>query len=270
MSNITKYLQRYNERPKRLITYIGVSIIITAIILYSAIGIEYRGVTSRGSNVAFGIIHGIFNPNTEILFSSAKDAVPYLVLETIGIAVLGTIIGAIISVPIAFLGSNLLPPWLSYIFRSLVLGIRTIPSLVWALIWIRVVGPGATCGIITQSITSIGMISKLYITAIEDIDKNILESLDAVGCNTFEKIRYGIIPQLTASFISAAIYRFDINIKDASVLGIVGAGGIGAPMLNAINSRRWPLVGSFLLVIIIVVIFFEFLSTKIRKKLARG
>lgn len=89
------------------------------------------------------------------------------------------------------------------------------------------------------------MISKMYITAIEDLDTHILESLDAMGCNAFEKIRYGVIPQLTASFISTTIYRFDINLKDATTLGIVGAGGIGASLVQCLNSRRWAMVGSF-------------------------
>ena len=89
-------------------------------------------------------------------------------------------------------------------------------AIVWALMWIRVTGPGAACGVITQSVCSIGMISKMYITAIEDLDTHILESLDAMGCTPFQKIRYGVLPQLTASFISTTIYRFDINLKAVS------------------------------------------------------
>ena len=101
---------------------------------------------------------------------------------------LGTLFGAILAIPFAFLAaSNIMPKPISYLFRLLILLIRTIPSLVWALMWIRVTGPGAACGVITQSICSIGMISKMYITAIEDLDTHILESLDAMGCNAFEK-----------------------------------------------------------------------------------
>src|SRR5665647_1075803 len=100
--------------------------------------------------------------------------------------------------------------------------VRTIPSLVWALIWIRVTGPGPLCGVVTQSVCSIGMISRMYVTAIEDVDTRILESLDAMGCTRFQKVRYGILPQLMANMVSTVIYRFDINIKDAATLGIVG------------------------------------------------
>jgi phosphonate transport system permease protein len=163
-----------------------------------------------------------------------------------------------------------MPKPVAYIFRVLILLIRTIPSLVWALMWIRVTGPGPQCGVITQAVCSIGMISKMYITAIEDLDTKILESLDAMGCTPFQKIRYGVIPQLTASFISTAIYRFDINLKDATTLGIVGAGGIGASLVQCLNSRRWAMVGSFVWGLMILVMIIELISTRIRKKLAHG
>ena len=114
------------------------------------------------------------------------------------------------------------------------------------------------------------MISKMYITAIEDLDTKILESLDAMGCTPFQKIRYGVLPQLTASFISTTIYRFDINLKDATTLGIVGAGGIGASLMQCLNSRRWAMVGAFIWGLMVLVLIIEFVSTKIRGKLARG
>ena len=113
-------------------------------------------------------------------------------------------------------------------------------------------------------------VEKHYITAIDDLDTSILESLDAAGCSAFQKVRYGIIPQLMPSIISTVIYRFDINIKDATTLGIVGAGGIGAALIQCINSRRWTMVGSFIFAMIILMLLIEFASTKIRAKLARG
>ena len=217
------------------------------------------------------MIHGLTHPDTALLFSTASDGVPYLIFQTIAIAILGTFFGAILAVPVAFLASeNIVGKPVATITRLLILLIRTIPSLVWALVWIRVTGPGAFCGVVTQSICSIGMISKMYITAIEDLDTRILESLDAAGCNAFEKIWCGILPQLYANFISAAIYRFDINMKDATTLGIVGAGGIGASLIQCINSRRWAMVGSFLFGLIVLVMIIEFISTKIRRKLTTG
>ena len=180
-------------------------------------------------------------------------------------------IGGILAIPFSFLACDrIVPKWLARIFRVLILLIRTIPSLVWALVWIRVTGPNAFCGVVTQSVCSIGMISKMYITAIEDLDVRILESLDASGCSGFQKIRCGIMPQIIPNFISTVIYRFDINMKDATTLGIVGAGGIGAPLIQCITSSRWSMVGAYLFGMILLMLVIEWLSTRIRNRLTRG
>ena len=238
---------------------------------WSAADIKFTGLTATGTEVAKGVLHGVFHPDTNLMFGTTNTDVPYLLLQTMAIAVLGTLFGAILAIPFAFLASfNIMPKPVAYVVRVLILMIRTIPSIVWALMWIRVTGPGAACGVITQSICSIGMISKMYITAIEDLDTHILESLDAMGCTPFQKIRYGVIPQLTASFISTTIYRFDINLKDATTLGIVGAGGIGASLVQSLNSRRWAMVGAFVWGLMVLVLIIELVSTRIRRKLAHG
>ncbi len=264
-------LETYNNRPKKLWVRILIFVILLILVIWSAEGITYKGVAAKGSDVAYGIVYGLTHPDLNLLFDLSTNGVLYLTAQTVAIAILGTIFGALLAVPVSFLAStNVVPKWLAFIFRALILLIRTIPSLVWALIWIRVTGPGAFCGVVTQSICSIGMISKMYITAIEDLDTGILESMDASGCTTFQKIRCGILPQLSASFVSTTIYRFDINLKDATTLGIVGAGGIGAALVQSISSRRWSMVGSFLFALIVLVLIIEYFSTKIRARLARG
>ena len=263
--------EAYANRPRFWLLYTFITLIVVAMVSWSASGIQFNGLTVQGTEVAKGVLHGIFGPDTKLLFGMGDTDVPYLLMQTMAIAILCTLIGAILAIPFAFLAaSNIMPKPISLVFRVLILLIRTVPSLVWALMWIRVTGPGAACGVITQSVCSIGMISKMYITAIEDLDTKILESLDAMGCNAFEKIRYGVIPQLTASFISATIYRFDINLKDATTLGIVGAGGIGASLVQCLNSRRWAMVGSFVWGLMVLALVIEFISTKIRTKLAQG
>ena len=263
--------EMYARRPRKWWLYLLIVLILFTLIGWSSSSIEYEGLTVTGRSVAQGVVSGITHPDLKLMFGTGDTDVPFLLLQTIAIAVLGTLFGAILAIPFAFLAStNILPKPIAYLFRIVILLIRTIPSLVWALMWIRVTGPGAACGVITQSVCSIGMISKMYITAIEDLDTRILESLDAMGCTPFQKIRYGVIPQLTASFISTTIYRFDINLKDATTLGIVGAGGIGASLVQCLNSRRWAMVGAFVWGLMILVLIIEFLSTRIRKKLARG
>ncbi len=263
--------EMYANRPRKWVLYLAIVLLIVVMVGWSASDIKFTGLTVTGTEVAKGVLHGVFSPDTALLFGTSDTDVPYLLLQTIAIAVLGTLIGAVLAIPFAFLASfNIMPKPVAYAVRALILMIRTIPSIVWALMWIRVTGPGAACGVITQSICSIGMISKMYITAIEDLDTHILESLDAMGCTPFQKIRYGVIPQLTASFISTTIYRFDINLKDATTLGIVGAGGIGASLVQCLNSRRWAMVGAFVWGLMVLVLIIELVSTRIRRKLAHG
>lgn len=263
--------EMYANRPRKWLLYMLVALCIALLVGWSSKDIRFTGLTATGTEVAKGVLHGVFGPDFNLMFGGSDTDVPYLLLQTVAIAVLGTLIGAILAIPFAFLASfNIMPKPVAYVVRIIILMIRTIPSIVWALMWIRVTGPGAACGVITQSVCSIGMISKMYITAIEDLDTHILESLDAMGCTPFQKIRYGVIPQLTASFISTTIYRFDINLKDATTLGIVGAGGIGASLVQCLNSRRWAMVGSFVWGLMMLVLLIEFVSTRIRRKLAHG
>lgn len=263
--------EKLMSEPKMLWKRLLIFGVVFVIVLWGSSAISYNGITDRGSGIAINIFKNLLKPDKALLFNLTRDGIPFLVLETIGIAVLGTIFGAVLAIPISFLSAtNIVPKPVAYLFRAIVLFIRTIPSLMWALIWIRVTGPGAFCGVTTQSICSIGMISKMYIMAIENLDTGILESLDACGCNTFEKIRVGILPQLSASFVSTAIYRFDINLKDATVLGIVGAGGIGSPLMQSISSFKYNRVAAFLWTLVLLVVIIEWISTKIRARLAHG
>ena len=278
--------ETYARRPRRWWLYTLIVLIVALLLAWSAGGVEFKGIATKGSEVAQGIAKGLTHPDWDLLLGRIKEdttvteiagikisteGVPYLLFQTIAIAVLGTIIGGILAIPFSFLACDkVVPKWIARIFNLLILLIRTIPSLVWALVWIRVTGPNAFCGVVTQSVCSIGMISKMYITAIEDIDVRILESLDASGCNGFQKIRCGILPQIIPNFISTVIYRFDINMKDATTLGIVGAGGIGAPLIQCITSSRWGMVGAYLFGMILLMLVIEWLSTKIRNRLTRG
>ena len=124
----------YASRPRRWVLYTAIVLIIAVLVGWSASGVNFTGVTSVGAEVAKGVFYGIFNPDKALLFGTSETDVPYLLLQTIAIAVLGTIFGAILAIPFAFLASeNIMPKPVAYIFRVLILLIRTIPSLVWAL-----------------------------------------------------------------------------------------------------------------------------------------
>ena len=263
--------EAYEARPRLWWMYTLIILIVFSLLGWSGTTVQFEGFATKGIEVAKGVGNGLLHPDTKLLFNLTDEGVPYQLFQTVAIAVLGTLIGGVLAIPFSFLASDkIVPKWVAFIANAVILIIRTIPSLVWALVWIRVTGPNAFCGVVTQSVCSIGMISKMYITAIEDIDTRILESLDASGCTTFQKIRYGILPQIIPNFISTVIYRFDINVKDATTLGIVGAGGIGAALIQCINSSRWSMVGAYLCGMVVLMLFIEFFSTKIRNRLTRG
>ena len=263
--------EAYAKRPKRWIYELAIVLITAALLVWSGSAVETSGTTQNGAKIALNILAGIFNPDTDLLFNLTTQGVPYLLLETICIAFLGTVVGAVISVPLAFLSvSNLTPAPVAFLGRIIIMAVRTVPAFVYGLMFIRVTGPGAFAGLLTMSLCSVGMVSKMYIEAIEDLDTKILESLDAAGCSSWQKIRYGIVPQLMPNFASTAIYRFDINLPDATVLALVGAAGIGPPLIFPMNSYRWNEAGSILAGLIVLVLIVEWISTKIRVKLARG
>ncbi len=266
-----KIQEAYDKRPKDWVYNTVTAFIVVGLLIWSGSAVETSGSTQDGGQIALNVLSGIFHPDLGFLFDFTKSGVPYLMLETVCIAFLGTIVGAIISVPLAFVSaSNLTPRPIAFAGRMIIMAARTIPAFVYGLMFIRVTGPGAFAGLLTMGVCSIGMISKMYIEAIEDLDTHVIESLDASGCNTWQKIRYGILPQLMPNFASTAIYRFDINLRDATILGMVGAGGFGAPLIFAMNSYRWNEAGALLAGLIVLILIIEYISTKIRVKLTRG
>ncbi|WP_330371264.1 phosphonate ABC transporter, permease protein PhnE [Alkaliphilus transvaalensis] len=259
------------NEPKVWIIHLIATFIVLAIMYWSKGAINFRGIQSNGVVIAKNIFTGLINPDWSLLLNLTRQGIPFVLMETLAIAFLGTFIGAILAIPLAFISaSNMVSKHFTWLGVFIIAAIRTFPPFVYGIMFIRVTGPGPFAGVLTLAITSIGMIAKLYIEAIEDIDKKILESLDASGCNTIEKIRYGILPQLMTNFVSTVIYRYEINIKNASILGLVGAGGIGAPLIFAMSAYRWREVGAILVGLIILVLIVEYFSTAIRTKLARG
>ena len=238
-----KIQKAYASAPKTWLWQLLAAFIVACLLAWSGTAVQTSNPTSNGLEVAGNIISGIFHPSAKLLFTLGTNGVPYLLLETFCIAFVG---------------------------RVIIMAVRTVPAFVYGLMFIRVTGPGPFAGLLTMSLCSIGMVSKMFIESIEDLDKRILESLDAAGCTTFQKIRYGILPQLTADFTSTIIYRFDMNLRDATVLGLVGAGGIGAPLIFAMSAYRWNEVGAILLGLIVLVLIIEWISSRIRIKLARG
>lgn len=270
MSTLTAVEKQFNLAPKRRGYAWMIVLTLSGLMLWSVSELSLA-LDQRGMVIASNIFTGLLHPDLSFLFSLTNQGVLYLLLETLSIAFLGTIIGAILAVPLAFLSaSNIVPKPVSGLTRVMLIFVRTIPSLVYGLMLIRVTGPGPFAGVLTIGVTSIGMLAKLYVDAIEDLDTKVLESMTSMGCSMFEKIRFGILPQLLALFLSVMIYRFDMNMREASILGLVGAGGIGAPLIFAMQGYRWSQVGSILIGLVFLILLIEAISNKLRAKLVSG
>ena len=187
--------------------------------------------------------------------------------DTLNIATLGTIISLCLAVPVAFLAARNTTPS-KYILRPLALLIivstRSINSLIWALLLIAIIGPGIFAGVVAIAIRSIGFCAKLLYEAIEEIDHSQVEAITATGASRWQVMAYGIVPQILPAFAGIAVFRWDINIRESTVLGLVGAGGIGLQLSSSLNVLAWPQVSLILLVILFAVVLSEWVSAKVR------
>jgi len=190
-------------------------------------------------------------------------------VQTINIATLGTATAVVISLPIAVLAAlNTTPSRATYALARLVMVVsRSVDTLIWALIFIIVVGPGSLAGVLAVAVRSIGFVSKLLAEGIEEIDRGQVEAVTATGAARLSTLLYGVVPQVKPVFAGVCIYRWDINIRESTVLGLVGAGGIGFALNEAILGLEWSRVGTILLVILAVVVASEAASAYVRKRL---
>ena len=187
--------------------------------------------------------------------------------DTINIATLGTLIALVLAVPVAFLAARNTTPS-RWIIRPVALFIivasRSINSLIWALLLIAIIGPGVFAGILAIAIRSIGFCAKLLYEAIEEIDESQVEAIAATGASRLQVMAYGIVPQVMPAFAGISVFRWDINIRESTVLGLVGAGGIGLQLSASLNTLAWPQVSLILLVILLAVVIGEWVSAKVR------
>ncbi|MCB2053530.1 MAG: phosphonate ABC transporter, permease protein PhnE [Geminicoccaceae bacterium] len=190
--------------------------------------------------------------------------------DTINIATLGTLLAIVMAVPVAFLAARNTTPS-ALVVRPIALLIivssRSINSLIWALLLVSIMGPGVLAGIIAIALRSIGFIAKLLYEAIEEIDRSQVEAVTAAGAGRGQVMAYGIVPQIMPAFAGIAVFRWDINIRESTVLGLVGAGGIGLQLQSSLNILAWPQVTVILLLIVATVLVSEWVSATVRHKI---
>lgn len=248
----------------RVMNYGGIAFLV----IWGFVGIEYKGIMQTAGGTIQALLRGIINPDLGYLSNMTIDGLPYAILETIAIAIAGTFASALISIPFALLASqNIVGTRVSKIGKVIVTGIRTFPELILALIFISVVGPGPPAGILALGIHSIGMLGKLFSESIESMDMGVKEALESCGASPMEVLFRAVIPQVSPELISYTLYRFEINMRAASTLGLVGAGGIGAPLIFAIRTRSWPRAAIIIVLLVITVTIIDMISGRIRKRL---
>jgi phosphonate transport system permease protein len=187
--------------------------------------------------------------------------------DTINIATLGTLIAIVISIPVAFLAArNTTPhPLVRQAAMVVIVFSRSVNSLIWALLLVSIIGPGILAGVIAIGLRSVGFCTKLLYEAIEEVNPRPLEALTSAGAKGGQVISYGITPQVLPAFAGVILYRWDINIRSSTVVGLVGAGGIGLQLNASINALEWSQVSVIFVMIIVLVVAAEWVSAKVRE-----
>lgn len=256
-------------KPKNSLYKKAKVIVITILIIalyvwtFTSINIDWGRAIERAANNFQRVIPRLFSPDWTV-----TGEVALTMLETVFIAFAGSLMAAILAIPLAFIAANnMIGKYFSVIGKWILSAVRAFPDLILAILFVVAVGPNAFAGVLAIAIGSTGMLGKMFSEIIESIDMEIVEAMQASGANRIQILFYGVFPQIIPEFLSYAIYRFEVDIRASSILGIVGAGGIGTMVIFASNNRNWNEMGTILLSIIIVVTIIDFASARIRRKI---
>ena len=213
-------------------------------------------------------------PNLAIILEEIVEVEPkyiptalWAMFETIQMAFIGTVIGIVIALPLSMLAArNLNSKFVYAPIRALLAAIRTFPSILWALLFVILVGSGAFAGVLAIIMYTIGFIAKLQYEAIETIDSDPMDAVGSIGVSKVQLITYVVIPESASHLLSQMLYMFDYNIRQTSILGLVGAGGIGFYIINYIKFFEYGKAAIFMVVVLITVLVIDWVSVKIRDK----
>ena len=244
-----------------VVAVLGLAIVVQALAVVQA----------RPQDLITGI-HGmadIIRRATPPDFSRLPDML-WPALETVDIAIFGTFAGVCMAVPLAVLAAaNVTPSRLVYYLSRAIIGVaRSVPDLVWALLFVTAVGLGPFPGALALSVHSVGMLGRLCAETIENMDMAPIDALSLTGANRLQVFTHGVVPTVLPAFLGIALYRLDENIRSSLVLGFVGAGGIGFQLLTAMNLFDYRVVSLLLLMTFVIVIAAERMSAALRARLA--
>lgn len=195
------------------------------------------------------------------------DVVLVALLETVQMALVGTALGFFLSLPLAFLAArNLFPGPVVALARLLLAAIRTIPSLLWAIVMVVAFGLGPLAGTLGLSLYTVGYLGKLFYEAFEAVDPEVLEAIRGVGSSKVQLIRFGVLPEAANQVWSQVLFMFEYNIRASSILGFVGAGGVGFYMLGYIQLLQYRNLTTVILLTLAVVLGIDYASSLVRRK----
>ncbi len=187
--------------------------------------------------------------------------------ETIQMAFVGTIVGVTIALPLSMLASrNLNSKWVYGPVRAILAAIRTFPSILWAILFVIMVGLGPFAGVLAIIMYTVGFVAKLQYETIEAIDAEPMDAVRSMGISKLKLIRFVVIPESAPHILSHILYMFDYNVRQTSILGLVGAGGIGFYIINYIKFFEYGKAAVFMLVVLVAVLIIDWISVKIRDR----
>jgi phosphonate transport system permease protein len=192
--------------------------------------------------------------------------------ETVAMALMGTVLAAAIALPLSFLGAgNVVASWLArFTVRRAYDGLRAVDSLVWALIFVSAVGMGPFAGILALALPDIGLLAKTFSEALESADRRPVEGVRAAGGSRLHAIRYGLVPQAAPVMLAQVLYTFESNTRSATIIGVVGAGGIGLALADRMRINNWDEAAFIILMILVAVAAIDRASRRIRLRLIRA
>jgi len=186
--------------------------------------------------------------------------------ETLQIAVLASLFGILFSLPIGLMGArNLMPAWISWPARAFVSVCRSLHPVIVAILFVKAVGFGALAGVLALIVASIGFIGKLFAEAIEEISIKQVEAIRATGASFMNVILFGVLPQVLSRFVGFSTYQLDSNLRNSTMVGIVGAGGVGGVLFSAFQRFDYDFVLTILLTIITIIVVGELLANSVKK-----
>ncbi len=258
------------ELPKKpLGTFRWISTALTvALVLWSALKIDARWsrlIEAPGDMWTLG----------RVMFSNMEASKITELLgamwESIAIAWLGTMIAAIFAVPLSFLAAeNLVGRPIAWVTRQVFNVLRAIPEIILAVAFIPVFGLRPMAGVLAIGVGSIGTLGKLFYEIIEGINKGPVEAVDAAGATGLQRLRWGVLPQVTPEITSFLLYRFEVNIRASAVLGVVGAGGIGSDLAEALKFKDFGTAGLGLIIVVLGTICVDTVSGAVRRRIVSG